>query len=639
MPGEFSRCVQLLVAGASVGLVSLLIWACFVGWGRFVAFLLPRNFSAGPGLAGAIGMAFTTVAGGALNLFGVISVSLLRGYLIAGIVLSLLFVFLCRTKLRSDFSAALAVYKRDSYLALLTLIAVGMLMLQLFAAGSQPFDELDDYQGYLIFPIKMLQTGSLGSDPFNTRCMFSLGGESLLLALTSALLPPKALHALGMGAAWLVLVGVFLEHARKIGVPARYMAGITILLHLITVPALNLSSMVTGMALIYAIVVTFAMNNEQISEHGRLVLLGLFCAGVCALKSSHIPGCLMVMAACGLVRNERGSLARVGLVVAAGTIAGFLLVPWMITSYQTYGTPLFPLLGKGYAQSVQADYTEYLTSWLIVQMIVPVLALTVGSPFFVAGLGMAGRKFLLSSLPGRIGIASFCSAWIAAAVTLALTPGVSRYSFPYTTVATLFLLAQCGARSVKDQAASHVPWDKRYVGIAALIFVLGATWTSGLVQMNQRLKKVVAGKPQWSDDGQDLRKMQRAIPEGSPILVHLSRPFLLDFSRNIVYVVDLPGTVSPPPGLQVLGTAEEIAQYLVSKSIRYIAYSYKDEAGMPLRKQAGPYSKFPRTQSVFELTFAFHERLDELDRMYERVFDDGNTYVIDLWKKRAEIGL
>jgi hypothetical protein len=387
------------------------------------------------------------------------------------------------------------------------------------------------------------------------------------------------------------------------------------------------------MGLFYAVFRTFALTQDQISRHGRLFLLGLFTAGICALKASHIPGCLMVLAACGFAEPEGTFRGRIGLLIAIVALAGFLLLPWMIISHQTYGTPLYPLLGSGYAQSFFSRYTDILYSSLITSLIKPMIVLTLGSPFFIAGLVLAWNGFSHSSQAGRIGTASFFGSWIAAVATLSITAEGERFSFPYTTAATLFLLVLSGALPAEHHAESHSSRHKRYVGFAMLMLILGATWTSGLRQIDRRIASVMWGNSRWNSEATQLRSMQGAIPEGSAILVHLSRPFLLDFQRNTVYVADIPGAVSPPPGIPVQGDAEQFAEYMRAQSIRYLAYSYGDEAGFPPRHKIVDYSGYPRWRAAYALVVAFQERLEEVGRMYTRVFDDGNVYVVDLQKR------
>lgn len=68
--------------------------------------------------------------------------------------------------------------------------------------------------------------------------------------------------------------------------------------------------------------------------------------------------------------------------------------------------------------------------------------------------------------------------------------------------------------------------------------------------------------------------MQNTLPEGEVFLARVDKPFLFDFRRNNILIVDEPGNASSPPGLPLFKGAEAVAQYLLSKSIRFVVFSY-----------------------------------------------------------------
>ncbi len=223
----------------------------------------------------------------------------------------------------------------------------------------------------------------------------------------------------------------------------------------------------------------------------------------------------------------------------------------------------------------------------------------------------------------------------AAVATAVCTVGEPRYSFAYTLAATLFVVMECGDR-VGLAAEGFFPAERRIrVGLVALVFLFGANWDTGLVQVKQWIVELFAPRPDWAVSERRLKQMQAAVPEGAAILVHLATPFLLDYTRNIIYVCDLPGGVSPPPGLPVNGNREEIAGYLRARKIRYVAYSYANEAGFSYKDLA---DRLDMTNSTWReqarLMFAFHRQLERMGQTYKRIFDDGDTYVIDLDAKK-----
>jgi hypothetical protein len=67
-------------------------------------------------------------------------------------------------------------------------------------------------------------------------------------------------------------------------------------------------------------------------------------------------------------------------------------------------------------------------------------------------------------------------------------------------------------------------------------------------------------------------RIQHATPAGTSILVLLDQPFHLDFARNEILNLDMPGTASPAPGIPCFLGPEPVAKYLLAKNIRYVAF-------------------------------------------------------------------
>ena len=93
------------------------------------------------------------------------------------------------------------------------------------------------------------------------------------------------------------------------------------------------------------------------------------------------------------------------------------------------------------------------------------------------------------------------------------------------------------------------------------------------------------------------------------------------------------GNVGPKPGVPYDQPPEALAQYLREQGIRYVAYSYANEALFSIKdpelvsRQNHP-NPWIRTQAV--RTFAVQKQLQSLGDRYSRVFDNGQDFVIDL---------
>jgi hypothetical protein len=132
-------------------------------------------------------------------------------------------------------------------------------------------------------------------------------------------------------------------------------------------------------------------------------------------------------------------------------------------------------------------------------------------------------------------------------------------------------------------------------------------------------------------------RMQEAVPQGELLLTRLEYPFVLDFERNTVFIVDYPGGSSPPPGMPFFQGGEPLARYLCAQSVRYVAYSYRTEAAFTRerfghRLGPGP-NAWVRAQARH--TLDFQANLAELGQSRHRIYDDGDVFVLDLNRSPA----
>ena len=129
-------------------------------------------------------------------------------------------------------------------------------------------------------------------------------------------------------------------------------------------------------------------------------------------------------------------------------------------------------------------------------------------------------------------------------------------------------------------------------------------------------------------------KMQAAVPRGSPLLVMIERPYLLDFARNPIALIDLPGAASPRRALPLLDGGEKIARYLVAEGFRYFAFVSPDHPETDLYrrshwKQALGDAR-ASSSGAARLYLATFDATDYFVRTRRRLYDDGHFVVVDL---------
>ncbi len=150
-----------------------------------------------------------------------------------------------------------------------------------------------------------------------------------------------------------------------------------------------------------------------------------------------------------------------------------------------------------------------------------------------------------------------------------------RYVYPFRAfllvLSFAFLLGYEAVGSAVARARRQIVVTVVWLGLAGLI-------VHGCCRNIQHSRScVVAARSAMTGRGliepeklRSYRELQDALPQGAKILFAGSAPFLLDFRRNDLFVCDRPGNISPPPGLPLDGSSEDIATYLRSVGVRYV---------------------------------------------------------------------
>jgi hypothetical protein len=129
--------------------------------------------------------------------------------------------------------------------------------------------------------------------------------------------------------------------------------------------------------------------------------------------------------------------------------------------------------------------------------------------------------------------------------------------------------------------------------------------------------------------------MQQSIPVGATLLVRTDESYGYDFRRNQIWIADYPGSASLPPGMPLDGNPEALDRYLLERSIRYVAYSYADQAHFSdsvCAERTSPKLRrgFPMEAREAEAACIIQDDFALLSKTHRHLFDDGNAYVLDL---------
>jgi hypothetical protein len=631
--------------------VMLLIALAFWGYGRCLQRLCAAGLAAGAGETACFGLAGYLAACGFIELAAAASAALLVGIVLGGLALAVLATSASRSA-RTPGAAAMAspaawlppraartLPSRLPLLAMLLLAAAYLAFLVNVAWWH--FLAGDDTAGYLVLPTRILQTGSTGIDPFLFRRVEAgLGGGSYLYALQLALLPfPVArLADLGLGSLLLALqVGRHAREARPDS-PAVVAGclGLAFAVLLFT-PTVNLAPDLPAIALFYA-AIRFAWRLAAARDlrAGRHLLFGLLVFGLVCLRSTYLVPAFAVAAALylTLLWTMRSLHVVLAAALAFAVVVAFA-APWMVVLHRIAGTPYYPLFGFGTMTHAEVGGFTAL----------PILAKTAGRILCCALLGLAALDLLRRRATARPpAFATVFAALLLGLTLLAQTKyTVFGWRYAYVAVATLPLLLFVEACAT----APSRRWRAVLAGALAL-FLLALqrhqSWHPDTVASGQ-LYVAAAGRPVTIFDNivdatadrvalrHAARAMQDSVPPGARMLVRMANPFLLDFRRNPIWVMDHPGLCGPAPGVPTDADVAAWTAYLRANGVGFVAYAYLDHAGEPPQNDA----LFMRTNGpshfqdvISTQAAAVQAMLLNLRNAVPVVYDDGTRFVAAL---------
>ncbi len=480
----------------------------------------------------------------------------------------------------------------------------------------------------------MLQLGSMGRDPFCSRRLESaLGGQAFLDTFVLSVLSVQHLHIVDPGVGLLLIIGLLWGNFKERGTSLGWSLAILLVFVWIDPPTVNVASLYIGTAMFLSLCRTLAWKVLPASRFfSRAIIIALIAAAICSLKSNFIPACGVILVCsylCYVVSQHFRREAIAELVGTAVLTVAFTL-PWMVSMYQSSGTFLYPLLGRGFHQSAYKDsICPY--CWLTASTVLKLLLKHLTDVFSVA-VGAFGVFYLASrqrEIKGREAVLSLLlgAAFGHIVVTLATAESFSRYSFPFLLAATLILITEA-ASPAEGPATKNWQSTAPLVAGAVILFLAGSTWDASKTLYAECLDSAREGLRHKSlvsnHDVEAYEMLQQSIPPGEVLLEKLDKPFLLDFKRNTVFLVDW-AAASPPPGMPYSRGSEALARYLSSQSIRYVAYSYGGEAE---RRKLPTYFPWFKIQLLY--SYDFEDNMEGLGKTRRHLYDDGNSFVLDL---------
>ncbi len=630
---------SVLFSILTVFLVTLAFW----GYGQAISAVFFQRIQLNWGQKSLLGFALFIALSGYIELLKLGSVGLFWGYILFGVLLGLFPLW----KLLTQPSISFRLKASQIFsLAVLTLIT----LLYLANLTFLPFNHGDDYTSYLTFPIRVLVEGFQGGDPFNQRGIEQgFGGGGSINALFLSLIPLAHLHIAETGAGLLLLIGLAIAHVGSQNLrPWSVLGAIALVLVLgIFIQSTNIASILSGCALAYGILLLFTQSTESSSapSYQRSIFLGILLAALLLLKGNLFVPMVVFGGSfyiARLLQIQKWWVIKEFFISALALV--ICLSPWLVSNVLYHGTAFYPLLGKGLSYSGGFGFVTLPKTLNAIGEFTPLycLLLVCGLAFISYSRSQVQIRFVLL----MIGLVILSTA------LMSLTPaGMYRYSYVILATPSAFLMLSALAMSNR-QFEAPIRWLKPLTCKRIFIFIVIVT---SVLMLNQT-KRVGRNffkeglysryintpinlapndflSPDFAKEKDRYIALQNSIPSGEILLVQVPSPFMLDYSRNLIYVMDCPGNAGPRPGPPFNQNAEALAQYLRDNHIRYLAHAYSQWN----QQKFDPYfidsclnaaGEWGRTLATRQLLV--NEQMLELAKNYRVIFDDQQNRVIDL---------
>jgi len=633
------------------GVWSVLLMVAFAGWGSVVRAMVAPRERIDLGLRMAWGAAAMCFVGGALMVPSLMTraAALLMGD--AGVVAALVALAREREFVRVTVGQTLRAARGEPGIALIALAAVFVVVIQ-FLSGIADWhiNPYDDDMAYVAFVKRLLDTGSI-LEPFSLRRLSALGGQTFFHELVALRAVPNQYHTFDRSISVAMVAALIVGHragARR----APLLVTVSAVVFFVTLQnmAINTASYYSGVVFFLALFRTLDWAGRASRAPWQNALpLALLGAAACTLRQNYFPVPVVMLAASytfRMVAPVRPGERRAARLVEPALAAGFslaALVPWFVVGWQSNRTFFYPvILGTANPALVLHSYSTTLfkevhlavwtalegTSIHVLGMLVVAAVLVREAhprrPLWSLGIGsVAGVLALVHGFTqgdaGNIGRYAF--GFVAAfALAVVLTTGLSRFHFTrgrvgQANVAAAIAFLAMLAQLVNVRAALSFNYARAFANIDAL--------------SRAAPRSAATYPPERYFYGQ----MQEAVPEGQRLAVLLDEPHWLDYGRNPIWNLDMPGYTSLPPGIPYFAGSKAVEDYFRGLGVRYLAYvrpgfsryHYRREYWLEMIVSE---QELWRAHAPYVIDFL--DNLEEIRARHRRPYEDRGMAVVDL---------
>lgn len=534
----------------------------------------------------------------------------------------------------------------DPHVALLYAALAALVLVNVVGAVAQLRGNVyDDDVAYTPFVKRLLDIGDL-DEPFSFRRIAAFGGQTVLSALAAARGTLGNLYLVDRGLFQLITVLLLVGMIRRQGLDRLVGALVVLMLLLLPEGSINTGSYWSGAAMFLALYRTIA--HVEASPRTTFALAGLVAGATCSLRQNYLPVALGFVGLCLLLRLERPlwpSLRRDRAAWLGAVVGGAIgLLPWLLASWRSNHTFLYPFMLGTFNPSIQMTPTVW-TGWQELQFFLDVVLqpdpIEVAVPLIPILLLVRdrrrGRPLTALTLASIVGFLLLVHTF-----TLSDAPTLWRYAFGFVAALTALLAlesSRAGGDPPGTAPAVALPAIGRFWIIACVLVQIVTTGKSAARRYARIGADVAAAARTHHHPARELvtpllyRRLQGSAPAGTRLAVLLDEPAHLDYARNHVFNLDIPGYASLAPGMPYFRGAEPVAAYFRGLDIRYLAFVRGDQSRYFFRRKFWV-ARLMFDTEIWRIMGAYVvdtlDNFDELSTRYRVLFDEDGLVMLDL---------
>jgi hypothetical protein len=627
---------------------SLLVLVAFGGWGSLVRWVVAPRERVDLGLRVVWGAALLCVLGGTLMVPALMRRATALVLVEVGVALALVFLARERSAVHRAWRLLSVGSKRAQGLAVASL-AIAALVGVHYVAGVADWhiNPYDDEIAYLSFVQKLLDTGTV-LEPFSLRRLAALGGQTFFQELVAI----RATAAQGMTfdrSVCLVMIVLLVLGYRRSGKRTGPLFALSAIVLFVTLPiaGINTASYYSGVAFFLGLfrTVTWLGRAERAPWKNALVV-ALVGATICTLRQNYLVVPAFTLGFSYVARFWRTREWREAILAGAFSVA--LLAPWLAVAWQSNQTFLYPVV-PGTANPALDFRSSATTFWdearLLFSCVLDGMPMKTVFVFFFAAALVRERdpRRPLASL-----VFGSCVGLVALVHGTTQGDGdtLARYAFGFLIAGAIAVILVAST----ERFALRPSRALAFVGITALAIVvtivdsrprLSFTYARHFRNIDALGRSVPRSLETRPPEAKLYEQLQGTVPPGERLAILLDEPYHLDYARNPIWNLDMPGYSSLPPGIPFFQGSAKIEEYFRNLGVRYMAFVRPDHSRYHYRREYW-IERINDEQEVWRIhapyLIDFLDALDEMSRRHKKIFDWRGLVMMDLERPSTEEG-